>query len=259
MDTPRRIDLDAERTVGQILRATLGLYREYPLLFAILALAVIAPYELARLAATGLGPLAEGGSVKHGDSGAYWLFQLLSMFFVSPLISALHVHAVVEVGEGRRPRLVAVARRGFAVLPVVAAAEIVATVLTVLGLIALIIPGLLLTLRLSVVAQTAAIEHEGWLPSLRRSWRLTADAYGRIFGLLATGAAISFAIDLAAGQSVSGKGTTPAAVALGIGVHTLTASFFALLLALLYFALRAREAAPARRSVREYHELRDLD
>lgn len=248
MQDPPRIALEQPRSVAGLLRATLGLYRDYPLLFALLALAVIAPYELARLAATGTGPLA--GSAGHGDSRVYWLFWLLSTFFVSPLISALHVHAVVEVGAGRRPRLGAVAVQGVRVLPVVAAAEIVATAGIGLGLLALIVPGVLLMLGWSVVAQTAAIDHEGWLPALRRSWRLTSGHYGHIFGLLLVGAAITTAIDLSFGAALPGSTTSAGAVLAGIAVHTLTASFSALLLALLYFDLRARERSRATREDR---------
>ena len=55
-----QIDLERGRSVGGILLATLRLYRRYPLLFAVLALGVIAPYRLAVLAITGYGPLSQG-------------------------------------------------------------------------------------------------------------------------------------------------------------------------------------------------------
>jgi hypothetical protein len=55
--------------------------------------------------------------------------------------------------------------------------------------------------------------------------------------------------------SSSGAGS----VALGIAVHTLTASFAALTFALLYFDLLARVTKPAARSTPEYQHLRDLD
>jgi hypothetical protein len=68
------------------------------------------------------------------------------------------------------------------VLPVVAAAEIVANVGIVAGTYALAIPGIILSVRWSVVAQTAAVEHEGWLPALRRSWRLTSQSSTSTYG-----------------------------------------------------------------------------
>ena len=60
---------------------------------------------------------------------------------------------------------------------------IVASFGIVLGLIALIVPGVLLALGWAVVAQVAAIEHEGWLPSLHRSRALTRGHYWHIFAL----------------------------------------------------------------------------
>jgi hypothetical protein len=247
------IELDRERSVGEILRLTLAMYWRYPLLFAILAFGVIAPYELLRLAVTGVGPLGADGS---GSSGVRFVFDLLSFSLVGPLISALHIHAVIVIGEGRRPNLTNVARQGLRVLLVVAAAEIAANLLIGLGFIAFVIPGVLLTLRWSVVAQTAAVDHEGWLPALRRSARLSSGNYGHIFGLLFVVWVVTFGLDLtvrslfAHGISIARiggtfaslhNGTGVGAVLVGIVVHTITASLGALTLAILYFDLRACE------------------
>jgi hypothetical protein len=235
------IDLERERSVGQILSVALSVYRRYPLLFATLAVGVIAPYELARLAVTGAGPLSSGGN---GNAGTSFLFQVLDFSLVGPLVSALHVHAVVEIGDGKRPRLASVAMRGLRVLPVVAAAEIIANILIGVGFLALVVPGVILALRFSVVAQTAAIDHEGWQPALGRSRRLTAGHYWHIIGLLVVTAAVTVPIGIGAAAASSGEGTSVGAVVVGILVHTITASFAALTLAILYFDLRAREARP---------------
>lgn len=55
-----QLEARSPRSVGEIVRAAGALYRRYPLLFAILAAAVIVPYELIVLAATGYGPLRHG-------------------------------------------------------------------------------------------------------------------------------------------------------------------------------------------------------
>jgi hypothetical protein len=234
------IDLGRERSVGEILRTALDMYRRYPLLFATLAVGVIAPYELARLAVTGDGPLGSGGS---GNAGTLIVFELVYYALVGPLISALHVHAVIEIGAGRRPRIGPVALQGLRVLAVVAAAEIIAGILIALGFVALIIPGIVLGLRWSVVAQTAAVDHEGWLPALRRSAKLAAGNYGHIFRVLISIGLLTFLISaFAAAATGGGHSTSVAAVLVGIVVYTLIASFAALTLAVLYFDLRAREA-----------------
>jgi hypothetical protein len=234
------IDLGRERSALEILRTALAMYRRYPLLFVTLAVGVIAPYELARLAVTGDGPLGSGGS---GSTGTLALFELVYYVLVGPLISALHVHAVIEIGEGRRPKLGLVAMQGLSVLAVVAAAEIIAGILIALGFVALIVPGIILSLRWSVVAQTAAVDHEGWLPALRRSSKLTAGHYWHVFRVLVAIGFLTFLIAVVTGAVVGGgHGTSVASVLIGIVVYTILASFEALTLAVLYFDLRAREA-----------------
>lgn len=249
------IELGQERSVGQILRATLDLYRAFPVLFLILAAAVMIPYDLAVLAATGHGPF---GRVHDGFLINEFL-NILSFSLIEPLISALHAHALVLIDEGIRPRLARVALSGLRVLPIVSAAEIMANIGILLGFIALIVPGIVLALRWSVVAQVAAIEHDGWLPSLRRSAKLAADHYGHIFALsLVTGivtATARFGIGAISPGSTSGV----ASVALGISVDTILASFTALALAILYFDLLARQATPRTNAPREYQQLPDLD
>jgi hypothetical protein len=132
-----QIDIGRQRSVGEILLATVRLYRRYPLLFAILALGVMAPFDLAVLAITGYGPLTHSN---YGGRGISTLLLLLRSALVTSLISALHMHAVVSIGEGQKPRLGAVALRGVQVLPVVAAAEVITTCGTLLGFVALIVP-----------------------------------------------------------------------------------------------------------------------
>lgn len=257
MDRPRPIEIDRERSVADIIADALDLYQSYPLLFLTLALGVIAPYQLAVLAINGTGPLA--GSA-HQSLGAYYLLLLLGYAFVGPLVSALHIHAVIRIGAGGTPRLAQVALQGLRVLPVVAAAVIVAGFGIALGFLALIVPGVMLALRWSVVAQVAAVEHEGWIPSLRRSSALTRGHYWHIFALLVITAVVNGGIAIAAAAIPLGGTSGAASVALGIATHTITASFSALTLAVLFFDLRAR--APGRRPVRpilEDHDPADPD
>ncbi len=257
MDDVQRIDLKQERSIGAIFAATLRLYRHYPLLFALLALAVIAPFDLAVLALTGYGPLRNGGE----SAGTALLVFLLRGSLIAPLISALHMQAVLAIGEGRRPRLGTVARQGLAVLPMVAAAEIMANIGIALGFVALIVPGIILSLRWAVVAQAAALEQRGWLESLRSSGRLTATYYMHVLGLTLTTGLIGFAVTRAARAVPLGDSSAAGSVAVGIAVDSVIASLVALTLAILYFDLKARhEPIDQRTSApREHPHLRDLD
>jgi hypothetical protein len=249
-----RIDLDEQRSVGGILSATTRLYRRFPLLFLVLAVAVMGPYELGVLAITGYGPLRHG----HESALVSRLVSLLRTSLITPLISALHMHAVAVIREGIRPRLGSVALRGLKVLPVVAAAEIAANIGIALGFIALIIPGIILSLRWGVVAQAAAIERQGWEDALRSSARLTKGSYGRIFALLLLLGVVGFAVHRAASAIPLGSISGASSVVVGIAIDSVIASLGALVFAVVYFDLRAAPAG-SRRAPREYQHLRDLD
>jgi hypothetical protein len=132
------IDLSRRRSLGGILRAAAAVYRRYPLLFLLLAAAVIVPADLIVLTITGHGPLRRG----HESAGTFLLIDLVRSSLISPLVSALHIHALVMIGRTERPRLPAVARQGIATLPVVAAAAIISSLGISLGFLLLVIPGL---------------------------------------------------------------------------------------------------------------------
>lgn len=172
---------------------------------------------------------------------------VLDTVLVGPLVSALHIHAVIDIGRGDQPQLGEVTVRALRVLPVVVAAVIASALMIALGFVALIVPGVLLALGWAVVAQVAAVDNDGWLPALRRSRELTRGHYGHIFGLLIITGTLSVAISGGAQAIPLGSTSGAASVALGIATRTITASFSALTLALLYFDLRARRRGASAR------------
>jgi hypothetical protein len=230
------VELERPRSVGEIVRASLSLLGRFPLQFGTLALAVVAPYELLVLAVAHAAPLGQQ-SVR--PATAFVLF-LLDFALVGPLVSALHVHAVVMLGQGRRPQLGVVARRGVRVLPLVAAAQIVAGLGIGLGLLAFVIPGLFLAIGWAVVAQAAAIEGGDWIGALRRSRQLTAGNYLHVLAVLLVAAVVAAGLT-AAGSAITGASRGVAEVTLGIALITIVRSFSALTAALLFFDLRARQ------------------
>lgn len=152
-----------------------------------------------------------------------------------PLIAALHIRAAVVLGEGGRPRLGGVARSGVRVLPLVAAAALVGSVGVTAAFVAiavalsavgagvlaflLLIPGVLVFIRLSVVAQAAAVEQDGVMHALRRSWQITRGCGLHVFGLLfVVGAVTKVAVALGGLAVTSASHPSPGAIALGIVV-----------------------------------------
>jgi hypothetical protein len=247
MGSAHTLALDRTRSVGDIVRSTVRLYSEYPWLFWTLALFVRAPWDLVKLAITGIGPFGHTHREGFLEREA---IALLGSTLVVALISALHVHAVVVIGEGRRPRLASVAWRGLRVLPIVGAAAIIAAVGTEIGFLALVIPGIVLWIRWIVVAQAAAIERAGVRHALRRSWQLTRAHERHVFWLIVVVGVPIATLGVGAVLLTKGSGTSPGAVALGIAINTVVASFDALTTALLYFDLLARQdEAPSRAQV----------
>lgn len=215
---------------------TFHLYRRYPLLFLVLAAAVILPYELLVLAVTEVGPFEQGTL----DAVVGLWLTLADLALVAPLVSALHVHAVREAREGGDPKLAPIARQGLKVLPVVAAVSIVSWLGIAVGFIALIVPGVILMLRWFVVAQAAAIDDDGWLTALRRGADLTEGRYGHVFVFgLYVGVIATVPLFLV-GLAFDDGSTDAVSFVVAVLVTVASYSFGALATALLYFDLRAR-------------------
>lgn len=237
------MNASSPRSAHQLIADTVGLYRRYPLIFPVLAAAVIVPYDAVVLGVTGSGALTESSL----STGVQYLLALIEWCLVSPLISALHVHAVREAREGDRPRLAPVARQGLRVLPVVAAASIISGLGIFVGYLALIIPGIILSLRWIVVAQSAAIDHEGWIPALRRSSELTDKRYGHVFVFVIYVGLIMGVPKYLGSLGFEDDPTSAVSLLVGLVVQVFTLSFGALATALLYFDLRTcGESADAR-------------
>jgi hypothetical protein len=230
----------APRSTPRLIAETFQLYRRYPLLFLILAAGVVVPYRLIVLAATGSGSFNHGGVA----AGVSMLLALIDVAVVDPLVSALHVHAVEEVEEGRRPRLGPVARQGLTVLPMVAAAVIMSWLAIAAGFILLVLPGIYVFLRLRVTAQAAAVERQGWSPALRRSWALTDGNLLHVVLFVICVFLITAPPGLLLNHILGGESTALTFVA-GVAWQVLVISFEALATAVLYFDLRARRLAAA--------------
>ena len=236
-----RVDLTAPRPVGALVADALRLYAAHPALFFLLALVVVAPYELVVLAATGTSPLGQ----QTAPASTAITLLLLDFVLVVPLVSALHVRAVAAMARDESPRLRDVLWEGIRVWPVVAAASVVADIGIGIGIILFILPGVVLAIRWAVVAQTAAVERTDWMGALRRGAALTGGSYLHVFGVLVVTSVFTYGV-LSAGEAAAGSHAGAGQVVLGIAVDTVTRSFTALISAVLYFELRGRAGEAAR-------------
>jgi hypothetical protein len=226
-----KLDLSQPRTVADIFATALSLYRRHALLLLGLALMVVAPFEVIVLA------LTTNALVHHHSTslGTVVILLLVEFALISPLVSALYVHALLGIANGERPSFGGVLLAGLRVLPVVAAAQIVAGIAIVVGFALFIIPGIYVTVRLIVVAQAAAIERTDWPGALRRSLELTSQNFWRICGL----ALVDYLVNITLSRLVGSSDD----IVVAIAVATLAQSFLAITYAILYFDLRARHSA----------------
>jgi hypothetical protein len=231
--------LERERSVVEIFDHSLQFMRRHPVLCALLAAVVFVPYVFVELLVTGSGPLARS---RGGGPTAEFLFAFLPTTLVYPLISAFQIRAMVIIDGGARAKVTRVLRDGVRVLPVVLAAEIMANLGIIVGLVLLIVPGIVLSLFWAVTAQCAAVEATDWISALRQSGTLVYGNLARVFVVWFVPSLLVALVEGAASTLPLGSRSGAASVALGIVIGVVGASFVALTTTLLYYDLRARAA-----------------
>jgi len=237
---PESLDLDRPRGLGGLFATTVRLYGRHFVIFATIALAVVVPVDFVTLGLVN-GQLFSGYPTEIFASGENATFS----FVVMPLVTAMHVQAVLALDEGRQPTLRETLQGGGLVFTTVLGGVVLAGLGTILGLLLLILPGIYLFVRWYVTAQAIAVEGHGALAGLSRSAELVKGQWWRTFGVVLAillvgviGVALVFLpLDLAAEAADSG----PLYMLGTMLSDALIASFVALTGTLLFFDLRARK------------------
>jgi hypothetical protein len=230
--------LDQSRSVRSVLATALRCYISRTAFFMTITATVVIPWALVIWLATGRGLLDQ----RSGSSGDALLSLAISSLIVGPLVSALHVNALTDIGLGERPRLVPVLRRGVLALPVVAAAQIVADLGSFVGFICLIIPGVVLSARWILVPQIAALEGRNWIDCLKQSWQRTR---GLVLHILAVVLAVTVPLFILGRVLVLllPARTDPLTLIIDVVLEMISISIVALTQAVLYYDIQARQSA----------------
>ena len=238
------IDLGERRDLSGILDTALRLYSARFGLFATIAFAVVVPIDVLIYGVAGEWLWT---SPDWGDSlpvGAAVASFLAPWLITTPLITAGHVHAVMDLGAGREPS----ARRALAAaaarLTPVAAVVTLAALGSVLALLLLIVPGVFLWVRWYVSAQAVVAEGLGPRRGLERSADLVRGQWWRMFGIALVisflsgvlGAVLDVPLEIT-GRAV---GIGPLVLLGRVLADGVSLSFAALSGTLLYFDARAR-------------------
>ena len=171
------IDLQRKRDLGKILDDSFALYRANFRTLLLLAAAVVIPVHLL-VYGVGLGwlwsdyPAAPDG-VRIGDLAEQAGGLAAQLLVVTPLVTAMTVYVVREAAREGKASAGAAFRAGLDVFAPLFGAVLLTAAGVALGLLALIVPGIILAVRWVVVPQTVVIEGRSGTDALRRSLELT--------------------------------------------------------------------------------------
>jgi hypothetical protein len=238
------VELRRERDVGTLFRDSLAVFGGHALLFIALSAAVAVPAELI---VEGVGLEMLTGAYDDSPSLAEVAIPALVKFLVvTPIIAAICIYALHLIAADERPSAGRVFVAGFEAFTPLFGAVALAVAGIVLGFVALIVPGIYLTVRWYFVPQTVVIEGLRGAVALSRSSQLVQGFWWRTFALvlLANIAVAIPAFVLVTPFAALAESTDRAVWALvGSTVTTsITTPFVAVYSTFLYYDLLARRA-----------------
>jgi hypothetical protein len=242
-----RLDLLRPRDVGSLFRDSLNAYFRHFVPFVLIGAAVVVPVLLV-VSGIGLGQLS-GGYRSTGSQADLAVVGAETYLLIGPLTTAMVIHALLAVADGRRPQVGAAITSGLEAFRPIFLAVLISAAGVLLGLIAFILPGIWLGVRWFFAPQAVVVDGRRSVGALERSAELVSGQWWRVLGVIVfvviaagiPGTVIEVPFNLLANSADS------SAIAL-VGqmvASAITAPFQALMLTLLYFDLLARRSLPA--------------
>lgn len=248
MTAPDRADLTRPRDLNALLFDSLALYRRHFWTFIAIAAVVVVPVHAVVLG-LGLGQFSGGyDSTPRPASGIVPL--VVQVLVVGPLVATMALHAVREIAAGRQPRVGETIQAGLDAFARVFWPVLIATLCEAATLVTVVI-ALVLVVRLYFVPQVVVVDRKAGADALRASWELTSGFAWRTAGLILVvqilfnvASALVAAPLFSVARSANSEALALAGTTLGAVLVAAPAGIFA---ALLYFDLKVRQAARARR------------
>ena len=177
-----QLEMRRPRDVAALFRDSLAVYFRHLWLFIAASAAVVVPVELV---VDGIGLDMLTGSYDESLSAAELIVPSLVQFLVVlPIVTAIAIHALDTLVRGGRPATGQVLRAGFEAFTPLFAAVVLAGLGIVLGLFALVVPGVYLAVRWYFVPQAVVIEGARAADALRHSGDVVQGFWWRTFGLV---------------------------------------------------------------------------
>jgi hypothetical protein len=178
---PSPIDLTQPRDVGSILGGAFRLYRRRFWLFATIAFSVVVPVDLLVYGVAGELLWKNHDFADSLPTGAALAAWLTPFVVLTPLITAGHVRAVMELAEGGNPTARSALAAAAPRLPAVIGAVVLSALGSALGIVLLVVGAVYLWVRWALSAQAVVAEDLGAVEGMTRSWKLVEDNWWRVF------------------------------------------------------------------------------
>jgi len=242
-----RLQLRQLRDVGALFRDSLRVFFAHAWLFVLLSAAVVIPVELV---VEGIG--LEMLTSSYDESPPIIesaVPSVVGFLVVTPIITAICIHALHRIANAERPSAGQVFVAGFEAFTPLFGAVVLAALGIALGFVALIVPGIYLAVRWYFVPQAVVIEGARGAAALTRSSQVVEGFWWRTFGLVVLAnlaVAIPGLLLLAPFNAIAASSDQAVWALVGTIVTTsVTTPFVALYSTLLYYDLLARpDSAP---------------
>jgi hypothetical protein len=177
-----RLDLKRRRGLGEIVSDAFGLFTAHSGVFFTATLLVVAPVTV--LVDGVWGRMLADGMDANAPAAATLVSTLLTTVLIPPLVTAVHVGAVLGLSQGVAPTLGGVLRSALGLYGPLLAVLLLFALAVTGGLILLIIPGIWLSVRWYFGLQVVVVEGLRGMAALRRSGELVQGRWWRVFTTL---------------------------------------------------------------------------
>lgn len=248
MTPERTVSFGRREDLSSLYRDAFLLYTRHLGLWLLVGAAVSVPVELI-LTGVGLGRIAGPYDPTLGNAAT--AVSVAGSYVISaPLVAAMTVAGLLEVRAGRAPSARRAIQAGLEAFPRMLPAVLLAAVGSLVGVLALILPGIYLAVRWYFVPQAVLVDGSTTaLGPLRRSAEVVSGSWWRTFAVIILTLAILLLPALLVLRPFEALAEAADSDALSLAgdilFETLTGPFVAIVSTLLYLDLRERHDARA--------------
>jgi hypothetical protein len=243
----RGLDLDSPKDLGQILGDAFAVWTANLPTFLGVAAGVVFTVDI--IMGAGLGEIT-GHYQSNPSLSTVVIETTISVLVTTPLITAMLVHAVIDLGAGRAPSIRGAITKGLDVFAPVLGAVLIFVLGVVGGFSLFIVPGIFIYVSWYFVTQAVVIDGARGLAAVARSAQLVRGRWWRVLGVVLVIHVVVGLPENLLGLGVAGiaKSANSQGVDLAgrMVLEIFAISLEALMGTLLYFDLRARLEPPVK-------------